>query len=162
MLQETLFVGLHLLAFCFTLFRHAKLPPTDISLHRVQSEYLFSNTLMCILSNMSQTSWTLSHQLMLSEASERYINSQQLKWTVFFRYFPTQYLLITFAVLIDPHFTSACLCNNPHVSCSFLLFSPSVIVRKTFSPCAASLFSVCLNLCPHLLPVVLSALSPPF
>lgn len=53
-------------------------------------------------------------------------------------------------MVVDPHFTNACLCNNPHISCSFLLFSQSVIVRKPFSPCAASLFSVCLNLCPHL------------
>lgn len=76
MLQETLFVGLRLLAFRFTPFRHAELLPTYISLHRVQSEYSFHNTLMCILSNVSQASWTLSHQLVLSEASERYRNTQ--------------------------------------------------------------------------------------
>lgn len=76
MLQETLFVGLHLLAFHFGLFRHAELLPTDIFLHRVQSEHVFHNTLMCVLSNVSQALWTLSHQLVLSEASGRYINTQ--------------------------------------------------------------------------------------
>lgn len=52
---QTLFVGLHLLAFHFGLFRHAELLPTDISLHCVQSELqYFHNTLMCVLSNVSQ------------------------------------------------------------------------------------------------------------
>lgn len=73
MLQETLFVGLHLLL----LFHSFQISRVALyCLHDVQSEYLFSNTLMCVFSNVSKASWTLNHPLVLSEASERYVNTQ--------------------------------------------------------------------------------------
>lgn len=140
MLPETLFVSLCLFHFLFHSFPVSIVALHNVFLHGVQSEYLFCNTSMCVMSNVSQASQILNHQLVLSESNGRYINTQQLNWSVFFRYFPTQRLLQTFCCVKRHAFTSTCPCNNWTFHAHFYC---SVIVRQAFSPLVLLYYLTC-------------------